>query len=724
MGDIHLISVVLNDTKGQPTRTVSQTMPSDPAQTTGAAATMDDSFNFPEALDSPCVVTMSYFDQSLPRLPRRISPPIGRVSQPSAVSCLPQSHSSQSAHFSPCDCTKPSNGSVKTDSGFSSWTGTSETRKKTFFPAKPSESHMRSNLPFSPGLIGFGQDLHVAHSPMCSVPQHCGEDPSERSRDLNFGMLSCVHALDEEIADRMCMNRLRKTILHVPSRPSAHFSDGHPGSRHLPVTSSPVVHAPDSSLPPCFFVSYEPGDVKATGVVSPHWLVEPIVPDSPIPYPKMESTPNHSGGPIRDEDEPAHFQLERCVIDTDADGDDERELVEINQVSNIDSSSGCHLRSTYHCHSIRSHSPLLIRREDASRPDRHLGATNSCYHTVREPLWMRRSRPSESICLPPSLGHSGGRVETPPPISGTTDVTSSNSPSQCHHFQPSSIPDVVPRHLCSLRVPPVVTTALAHLTPLHCVSTGTYLQPRCSSVPLISSSHLCPVPQCTFGCSHFFPHRRRTNRTSNSFSMQSAGGVGVGSAPHRQYHLSILARRMADIGDELDADYHGLRRSTLATEHIHGTQSTQRVNDSLWSLSSSLASLVAVPFDCVHRIFQLAGRSLSGTSLQMPESPTQRTSHMHVPTRRRRTATFNSTGSGRHRYTAPHGQPSETVDVVTPNSRPPRTMPVHLPSRAREPHHHTPSSVPLDGCSSPQLRIVQESVGSRQTADEIFSFDH
>ncbi|CAH8442975.1 unnamed protein product [Heterobilharzia americana] len=208
------------------------------------------------------------------------------------------------------------------------------------------------------------------------------------------------------------------------------------------------------------------------------------------------------------------------------------------------------------------------------------------------------------------------------------------------------MPDVVPRlglHMYNI--------SGSNFIPLHHHSTLS--QPRCSSVPLVQTSinlhqnYPQHQQQHSLNCCDLFHfHCSQVNNPSFSAELVCDTLPNLDtelSHPSGRIHLTLLARRLASVGDELmisqsrvirsrynlpsDALYNGLRRASSSIL-------------SVWGISFSLTWLFASPIAYIRQTIGLIGQSLPrGTNTIISDSSSNTPNRNNFS--RRRTATYS-----------------------------------------------------------------------------------
>ncbi|CAL8099748.1 unnamed protein product [Calicophoron daubneyi] len=332
----------------------------------------------------------------------------------------------------------------------------------------------------------------------------------------------------------------------------------------------------------------------------------------------------------------------------------------------------------------------------------------------------------EPVCLLPAQSATPDAL-SPPPV-------------------PPPMPDVVPRQALPLRfyqTSPSTSNSVGLLqftavtrSPHPLFGNMIIPTPRCASVPLnVTDSNL------------IVGNAARNERPLGAVSLRTRRGLSETISIHdahvcgslsRHEQLSLLARQMARIGDEMDAQYERGRHSLPTNSFFRDVNDVQ---NSLRHFSSSLASLVTSPFDCVHRILQFVSQSVSGASTNEPNSPvTFELSDQSTATsnsnqrRRRRTRARTLTGHYMPVWPAPvslsHSiyhttQPEVGARIMIPRSSTFR-LPVHSSTPQRGLVTSMSSSIPTvhSAVSSAAEWTEDRAPRTSSRSGDVFTFDN
>ncbi|KAF5405656.1 hypothetical protein PHET_00724 [Paragonimus heterotremus] len=636
MGDKKFKPITNDNLQKQFNKTQPSNVRAIPTPATVAATDVDNTYHFLGSLDSPYLVTPpSCFRDFSPRLDCQTSPPVGRTSFPFIQPESPSTLLMQ-------------NESGRTDSGFSSWTANSDLHSKISSTPDP-EKHIIFDSERE--QLSHGTHSHVNSPAFCQLTHGiCNrwgyralkQGSSGLSRSTNQGpdlsALPCANALNEELTDRMLIRSLAEGVfpnLSLQRLPTASEIGNQVPSEGLDSVKLSRVRDTDSSM-----CSRPQVNILSDQLVSPHSLSNKTYLSlmcSKVKHRRPISAPMHPDAPLQTAICSGDVHPDESTSDQDGDDESERQAPHFCIPRRLRRTRrySCHVSHSATGHAqpaTRPHpgSPQLFLPHSSFLPrTRGLATETTVPRDAEEPLWFRRRCRFEPLTIAAT-----SRTVNTQSIGAEGDLF----PSVQSQHPATIMPDVVPRHICPIRPLPVVCSGTN-------VAATQLVQPRCSSVPLAGSTDNYPFfSPCGDGAP-------LTSVTSGTMMFRARGHIGqfhrisdsagTHNGPTLDHtRLSILARRMADIGDELEASYFSIQGRFTTMDGLSNNLHRQtRTGSSLWTFSSSLVNLVTSPLDCVHRLFQLASRSLSNTSPNSPLLGTRPDTRAPLM-RRRRTETY------------------------------------------------------------------------------------
>ncbi|TGZ59199.1 hypothetical protein CRM22_009223 [Opisthorchis felineus] len=689
-----------------------------------ASTTVEDPLAFTEDLGSSYLASLPYFNEFPPNTGLDTSPPVGRTTNQARFSFTANRETSATVSDSIDNYGQENDGASKNDSGFSSWTGASDSQQK-FSPTL-----MR--LDSEPGALQNSTTSEtnnlVAHTHSTNrvslIPEtnFCPPTTNSFSQLPDLSGLSCVNAVNEELHDRMFVHTL--DFEHFPNIPvGVHPTDQDCLQRNdgdLP-TSTNHLHPSHSGADPTPAVAVRPDHIRQPAELPSPSLWTSICPERTFsqccPYRRPGSAPvcANSVNWLGDKETDSGHDN----VDTGQDGDDEGDVTPSDRTLKRPP----RLRRLRHPSHQSTDAPpeqggyLFTRaRELASSPTALCRPQNSLRLRRRHPpelhLPTSASCPIDNLATQPPLAHNGERTfDSPTPVSVYESLTT--------HTQ-SLMPDVVPRHLCPLVIPRVVSPVSRGTDGcffgLHSIFTSSSRlpTPRCSSVPLPGFTNdpyiASPVPSGADNSGG----DRVDRRMSATGSRMRAGSSFTPTS------LSLLAQRMANIGDEMETS-HSARVSAPAGTLWSSVRRATHTAHSVWSLSSNLVSLVTSPLECMNRIFQFASQS---TVSSITSASVRATNSHSIQYGRRRTATYTAGTSNSHqRHSASYRLNIEPGNLMSPHMHPVTTSTnMRLPIQASTPRHRLHISTDMAVSSPRSLNLPRPDDSNMD--DEVFIFDH
>ncbi|OON19696.1 hypothetical protein X801_04435, partial [Opisthorchis viverrini] len=296
-----------------------------------ASSTLEDPLAFTEDLGSSYLASLPYFNEFPSNTGLDTSPPVGRTTNQARFSFTANTEPSAAVSDNIDNYGQENDGASKNDSGFSSWTGASDSQQKF----SPTLMRLDSEPRALQNSTASETNNLVARNRVSLIPEtnFCPPTTNSFSQLPDLSGLSCVNAVNEELHDRMFVHTL--DFEHFPNIPvGLHPADQDCLQRNggdLP-TSTNHLHPSHSAADPMAAVTVRPDHIRQPAELPSPSLWTPNSIDRTFsqccPYRRPGSAPvcaSHANGLSDKETDSGHDN-----VDTGQDGDDEGDVTPSN----------------------------------------------------------------------------------------------------------------------------------------------------------------------------------------------------------------------------------------------------------------------------------------------------------------------------------------------------------------------------------------------------------